>query len=187
MFPLRPVAAFASIDAVERDARAERSGQADRLVELYGSYGAVIYARCRQILGDAAAAEDVTQETFLRVHRHIRALPGPDGVLPWLYRIATNLCLNALRDGRARPLLLGQLPEPASTVGVDELLANRDLVRQLGARVSRKVQVAAWLFYVDGMRQEEIAEMLNVSRRAVAKRLALFKRKSLGFLRKEAP
>src|SRR5439155_22989338 len=93
---------------------------ADRLVELYATYGAVVYARCRQVLGEAAAAEDITQDTFLRVHRHIDALPEADAVLPWLYRIATNLCLNALRDGRVRPVPVAELPDRPG-VSLDEL------------------------------------------------------------------
>src|SRR5262245_50201221 len=40
----------------------------DRLTTLYRRYGAVIYARCTKLLGDRVAAEDATQETFMRVH-----------------------------------------------------------------------------------------------------------------------
>jgi RNA polymerase sigma-70 factor (ECF subfamily) len=159
-------------------------GGADRVVDLYGAYGAVVYARCRRILGDAAAAEDVTQETFLRLHRQGEAIPDDDGVLPWLYRIATNLSLNALRDGRTRPLLVESLPEvPAASL--DELLANRNLARRLITQVPPRLQNAAWLFYVDGMRQEEIAVVLGVSRRTVAGRLAGFLRASRKYLRRE--
>ena len=180
---LNAVPLRASIVAVEKSDRAA-SSQADRLVQLYGTYGAVVYARCRHMLREAAAAEDITQETFLRVHRHMGAIPEGDAVLPWLYRIATNLCLNALRDGRARPVLLDTPPERPGA-SPDELLSNRDLVAQLVTRVSPKVQITAWLFHIDGMRQEEIAEVLGISRRSVAKRLAQFMRTSRKFLRIE--
>lgn len=166
----------ASIGAVDK--------RADRLVELYGTYGAVVYARCRRMLRETAAAEDITQETFLRVHRHLGAMPEGDAVLPWLYRIATNLCLNALRDGRARPVLF-EVPPERPGESLDDLLTHRDLVARLVVRVPEKVQMTAWLFYVDGMRQEEIADVLGVSRRAVAKRLAQFVAMSRKFLRRE--
>jgi RNA polymerase sigma-70 factor (ECF subfamily) len=156
----------------------------DRLVALYAAYGGIVYARCRRILSEPATAEDVTQETFLRVHRHLADIPEDDAVLPWLYRIATNLCLNALRDGRALPMPVEVLPERPGE-NPDELFANRDLVARLALRVPPKVRTTAWFFYVDGMRQEEIAEVLGISRRAVAKRLAQFMRLSRKFLRRE--
>jgi RNA polymerase sigma-70 factor, ECF subfamily len=184
---LNAVPLRASISAVEKRDRARQGAEAnpaDRLVELYEAHGGVVYARCRRMLREAAAAEDITQETFLRVHRHLGSIPEGDAVLPWLYRIATNLCLNALRDGRARPVLF-EVPPERPAASLDELLANRDLVMRLITRVSSKVQVTAWLFYMDGMRQEEIAEVLGVSQRSVAKRLAQFLRASRKFARLE--
>jgi RNA polymerase sigma-70 factor (ECF subfamily) len=171
-----------SIDLV---GQATSARAADRLVQLYCQYGAIVFSRCRQMLGDAAAAEDLTQDTFLRVHRHLDDLPEDEGVLPWLYRIATNLCLNAIRDGRARPILVEQPPERPGADRLDDRLADRDLVCRLIARVSPKVGTTAWMFHVDGMGQEEIAEVLGISRRMVAKRLSQFTHRSRKFLRAE--
>jgi RNA polymerase sigma-70 factor, ECF subfamily len=161
-----------------------RTSSADRVLDLYLNYGGVVYGRCRRMLRDATAAEDITQETFLRVHRAERSIPGPEAVLPWLYRIASNLCLNAIRDGRARPQLFEEPPDRAGGC-LEEWLANRNLVARLIARVSPKVQVTAWMFYIDAMGQGEIAEVLGISRRSVAKRLAQFKSRSQQFLRAE--
>jgi hypothetical protein len=56
-------------------------------LQFYRAYGGVVFARCRVLLGNDAAAEDATQETFLRVHRHFQEqLRGPDSALAWLYR-----------------------------------------------------------------------------------------------------
>jgi RNA polymerase sigma-70 factor (ECF subfamily) len=172
------------MQAVDKSERLPATPAADRLIKLYGAYGGVVYARCRRMLRDVAAAEDITQETFLRVHRHIGRIPEDEAVLPWLYRIATNLCLNALRDGRVRPVLVEQPPDQASG-HPDDRLSSRDLVMKLITRVSAKVQMTAWLFYMDGMRQEEIAEVLGISRRSVAKRLAQFVSLSRKFVRAE--
>jgi RNA polymerase sigma-70 factor (ECF subfamily) len=184
---LNAVQLRASISAVEKRDRARKGAEAspaDRLVELYEAHGGMVYARCRRMLREAAAAEDITQETFLRAHRHLASIPEGDAVLPWLYRIATNLCLNVLRDGRARPVLF-EVPPERPAASLDDLLTNRDLVMRLVTRVSSKVQITAWLFYMDGMRQEEIAEVLGISQRAVAKRLAQFLRASRKFARLE--
>jgi RNA polymerase sigma-70 factor, ECF subfamily len=160
---------------------------ADEVVGLYEKYGPLVYARCRRLLGDAAAAEDLTQDTFLRVHRHMGAIPETAKVLPWLYRISTNLCLNAIRDGRARAIPVRELPDRAGDDDPGELLVTRDLVTRLIARASPKVRVAAWLYHVDGMKQEEIAEVLGISRRAVVKRLSQFGSRSRKFIRAVEP
>jgi len=94
------------------EARA-RPVRTDRLTYLYRTYGPAIYARCRLLLADPSAAEDATQETFLRVHRHLDRVPSAREGLYWIYRVATNYCLNHLRDQRARPEPRGDLPEPA--------------------------------------------------------------------------
>src|SRR5450759_2400729 len=55
----------------------------------------------RYILGmvrDPAEAEDLTQETFLRAHRRLYLLRHPEAVGGWLYRIATHVCLDRLRQ-----------------------------------------------------------------------------------------
>ena len=48
----------------------------ERVTEHYRAYGPVIYARCRRLLADGEAAEDATQETFMRVHRHLDKADG---------------------------------------------------------------------------------------------------------------
>lgn len=144
----------------------------DRLIQLYRMYGPVIYARCARLLGDRVTAEDATQETFMRVYRHIEKAPDAHEVLKWIYRIATNYCLNEIRDRKRRPQGDDELDVPAHARGVDELLANRDLVEQIIKRSSAQVRAAAWLHYVDGLKQSEVADVLGVSRRTVVNKLA---------------
>ena len=51
----------------------------------------------RRLAGDSALAEDLTQETFLRVHQHLLELQDPAALEGWLYRIATNVCHDRFR------------------------------------------------------------------------------------------
>lgn len=145
----------------------------DRLTELYRTYGPVIYARCARLLGDRAAAEDATQETFMRVQRHLDRAPDADQALVWIYRIATNYCLNELRNRRRRPELHDELPErPGESLAA--ILADRDLVARIVRRSPEKLRAPAWLHYVDGLAQGEVARVLGASRRTVVNRLAEF-------------
>jgi RNA polymerase sigma-70 factor (ECF subfamily) len=144
----------------------------DLLSELYRTYGPVIYARCRRLLGDGAAAEDATQETFMRVHRHLHKADSREA-LGWIYRIATNYCLTAIRKRKHRPVPHDELPElPGGDV--EHVLADRDLASRIVARAPEKLRAVAWLYYVDGLDQSEVARVLDISRRTVINRLAEF-------------
>src|SRR5688572_27068584 len=104
----------------------------DRLTGLYRAYGPLIYARCRRLLGDAAAAEDATQETFMRVHRHLDKADAQTA-LAWIYRIATNYCLNEIRNRKRRPELHDEVPEVGGD-NLEHVLADRDLAARIVER-----------------------------------------------------
>jgi RNA polymerase sigma-70 factor (ECF subfamily) len=134
------------------------------------------------LLGDEAAAEDATQETFLRVHRHLHRVADGDEALRWIYRIATNYCLNEIRNRKRRPAPVEMLPERAPALGGEERIADRDLVARLLDGMPTKLRSPAWLYHVDGFEQDEVASILGISRRTVATRLALFLEKTRKFL-----
>jgi RNA polymerase sigma-70 factor (ECF subfamily) len=143
-----------------------------RFRELYRSYGRVVYARCRRILGEGAAAEDATQETFLRVYRHLDKAPDSDEAIAWIYRIATNYCLNELRSRktRAQPIAPAEPAPPA----LETLLQNRAQAWHVIINVPEKLRAVAYLHHVDGLEQAEVARVLGISRRTVVYRLAEF-------------
>jgi len=145
----------------------------DRLTALYRHYGPFIYARCVRLLGERAAAEDATQETFMRVHRHLHKAPDAGEALAWIYRIATNYCLNEIRDRQLRPQGGPDLPEVLGE-NLQSALADRDIAARIVRRSPEKLRTPAWLHYVDGLDQGEIARVLGVSRRTVGSRIAEF-------------
>ena len=153
-------------------------------------YGPVIYARCRGLLGDGAAAEDATQETFLRVQRHLARLPPGDQALFWIYRVATNLCLNEIRDRRARPLVAADLGNEARTAEarnperMEERMIDGQLCQQIIDGAPAELRAVAWLAHVDGYEQEAIADILGISLRTVAGRLARFRQRAQKFVNK---
>ena len=155
----------------------------DRLTALYRTYGPIIYARCASLLADAAAAEDATQETFMRVHRHLDKAPAE--ALGWIYRIATNYCLNELRDRKQRPQPTDELPELAID-NLGRVLGDRDLVARIVRRSPPKLRVVAWLHHVDGLDQAEVAQTLGISRRSVVNHLNEFATNARKYIERNA-
>jgi RNA polymerase sigma-70 factor (TIGR02960 family) len=92
-----------------------RAGDEEAFRELTGPYRRELQAHCYRILGSVQDAEDLVQETLLAAWRGLDAFEGRASVRSWLYRIATNRCLNALRARSRRPRevpAMGDMPKP---------------------------------------------------------------------------
>jgi RNA polymerase sigma-70 factor (ECF subfamily) len=154
--------------------------ESERFDEFYRRFGPSIYARCQQMLRDPAAAEDASHEVFLRIHRALDRIAGPREARAWLYRAATNHCLNELRNGRLRPRLVESLPERAGAP-VEGQLTDRDLVVRIVRQLPELAEVA-WLYHVDGFEQAQIAAICGVSRRTIIARIARFTEQARAFI-----
>src|SRR3954468_22740119 len=103
----------------------------DELIGTYRGFGAVVFRRCRQLLGNEQDSRDASQEIFERCLRRCAELrPGPE-LLSWLYRVSTNLCLDRLRRQRDVPHtpLDDELPGLEGRDGESRML-DRDSVRR---------------------------------------------------------
>src|SRR2546423_3978332 len=92
-----------------------RAGDQDAFAELVEPYLRELQVHCYRILGSLQDAEDLLQETLLAAWRGLDRFAERASLRVWLYRIATNRCLNALRDRGRRPkesLPMVEPPEP---------------------------------------------------------------------------
>jgi RNA polymerase sigma-70 factor (TIGR02960 family) len=90
------------LTATNRLARAQR-GDEDAFAQLTAPYRRELQLHCYRILGSVQDAEDLLQETLLAAWRGLERFEGRSSLRGWLYTIATNRCLNALRDDARRP------------------------------------------------------------------------------------
>lgn len=147
---------------------------------LYAKVGPSIYARCRRLLRNNAAAEDATQEIFLKVLNSVDAVPSDDAVMPWIYRVTTNHCLNMIRDDRRRAEPVESLPELHDDEFEDSVVT-KDFAQRLLERAPEELKAPAMLYHLKGMEQSRVASWLGISRRTVLYRLAQFSEEAQAF------
>src|SRR5579862_6985560 len=120
---------------------------------------------CYRMLGSAFEAEDAVQETMLRAWRSLDRFEGRSALKSWLYRIATNVCYDALagRERRARPMDLGPAVEPL----FENLAEQRDTLRLAFVAALQhlppKQRAALILCEVLKWQASEAAELLETS------------------------
>ena len=85
--------------------------------ELTDPYRRELQLHCYRILGSVQDAEDMLQETLLAAWRGLERFEERASMRAWLYRIATNRCLNALRDRKRRPQEVPSMAEAPLTLG----------------------------------------------------------------------
>jgi RNA polymerase sigma-70 factor (TIGR02960 family) len=96
----------------ERTLPQARAGDEEAFRELIAPYRGELQLHCYRILGSVQDAEDLLQETLLAAWRGLERFDGRSSLRAWLYRIATNRCLNALRDRRRRPRRVEPIADP---------------------------------------------------------------------------
>src|SRR3982074_2329551 len=97
--------------SMQNSPSAVESNRLDRTLE---QHRAELTGYCYRMLGSPFEAEDAVQDTFLRAWRGIDRFEGRSALRSWLYRIATNVCLDMLggRPRRARPVDMGPASAP---------------------------------------------------------------------------
>ena len=142
--------------------RAERRDEAIAL--LLPAFRRKVFGLAYSFLRDREAAEDVTQEVFIKVWR---ALPGFDGrasMSTWMYTIARNASLSALRARRPQSSLsdpeVMEAAEAINPVPPADIIADRAAIRQLVDQLPTKQRQVVMLFYMEGQSHEEVAAML---------------------------
>ena len=141
----------------------------------------------RMTNGDREEAEDITQEAFIKAYRSLDSFRGQASFSTWLYKIATNLCIDRARTRKRRPQQAYSLDEPydkeddkggreiadsrfepSKGVERDEM---RTIVRQTVAEMPEKQRQVLIMCDLQGMAYENIAEVLGIPLGTVKSRI----------------
>jgi RNA polymerase sigma-70 factor, ECF subfamily len=154
-----------------------RGGEAGAFEELVLAYQHRLFGLALRMLGNAAEAEEIAQEAFLRAHRSLGDFRGDAKLSTWLYAIASRLCLNRLagserRLGRQGEETLLRLPHAGS--GPDAAAERSELEAALGraiAELPEDRRIVVLLRDVEGLSYDEIAQALGLELGTVRSRL----------------
>jgi RNA polymerase sigma-70 factor (ECF subfamily) len=138
------------------------------MAELYDRYGRLVYALILRVVRDGGIAEDLVQETFLRVWNRVQGFDAERGGLgPWLLAVARNRAIDYLRSAAGRMRNSVELPEtehPALFCDMEKELLNSDRVRRVRValeKLSQNHRAVIELAYFEGLSQAEMAEKMG--------------------------
>jgi RNA polymerase sigma-70 factor (ECF subfamily) len=137
--------------------------------DLYRAHSGALYAHCTSMLGSAAQARDAVHDTFERVMRaRARELFDESRVVAYLYRTATNVCLDMLRHQTVWRRLAPEFCARAERAErSDPSHLERDYARQLLSRIGPLTATVGLMHLIEGMNQQEIASEVGLSRRSI--------------------
>ena len=150
-------------------ARRLKNRDPQAMAELYDRYGRVTFALIFRVVRNQAVAEDLVQETFLRVWNRVHGFDHEKGALgPWVLAVARNRAIDYLRsvDGRMaqNAFDLEKLEQPALFCDMENNILNMDRIRALrGAfqKLSANQRLVLELAYYEGLSQTEMSDRLK--------------------------
>ena len=137
---------------------------------IYKEYGAMVFGRCRQILKDEDRAYDALQDVFARLLTFRGDVEFPS---TFLYRTATNVCLNILRkEKNERSDLIDQeVYEIASQEDIEKNYFLKEKIVQLFSGEKKSTRTISFMRHIDKMSLAEIADEMGMSVSGIKKRL----------------
>lgn len=162
--------------------RAAKAGDQAAFARIVGEYQRAVFAIAYRMTYDGAAAEDLTQEVFLRVWRKLDTFRLGEPLKPWLLRVATRVCINALKKRRPAPMpTVGDeddqgepLEVPSALPDASEAAAKAEVATHLERAIAElpdDYRLVVTLRHVEELSYEEIAAALDLPLGTVKVRL----------------
>ncbi|HEV3244830.1 MAG TPA: RNA polymerase sigma factor [Candidatus Paceibacterota bacterium] len=163
----------------EMIAASVQSGETEAFSQLVERYENKLMRYARKFLRDPDDAKDIVQEVFIKAYENIQSFDASRRFSPWIYRIAHNEFVNAIKK-RARGPVLGldfDVVFPHLTAGetADEAALERDtkaILEECLDELDAKYREPLILYYFEGLSYKDIADVLRIPMSTVGVRLA---------------
>jgi RNA polymerase sigma-70 factor, ECF subfamily len=146
-----------------------RAGDLGAFEDLYRQHSRKLFSLACRMVGSPTEAEDLLQEIFLTAHRKLDGFRGESALSTWLYRLATNQCLDYLRSRAARTDQVTETLDdelgwyqPGQRGLAEQTVSKIDLERAL-TRLPPGCRAAFVLHDIEGLEHREVAEVLGVA------------------------
>lgn len=145
---------------------------------LYKQYAGLVYNRCLYLAGNHETAKDLVHDVFVQVLTKLKNFKGQSDIYTWIYRITTNICLNYLKRN-------AKLADREIFIDIDlsdhfkfeEQIENALSLQAMLSSLDKKCQQIVLLAFLEGLTQDEIAGVLDISRKTVYRKLKLIRKK----------
>jgi RNA polymerase sigma-70 factor (ECF subfamily) len=159
-----------------------KSGDTSAFEEIVLTYQDKIYSLCRYMLGNAHDAEDAAQDAFLKAYQALPKFQPEASLYTWLYRIATNTCIDHKRkpifeslfgdSGEGEKLIHDRASDAPSPEKLYQSKQIDEALRESLGKLSPKLRAIIILKEIEELSYEEIADALEISMGTVKSRIA---------------
>ncbi len=157
-----------------------RQGEQAAFAALVREHQAMVFSVARNFLRDRHIAEEVAQDVFLHLYRHLAVIESPEHLKHWLRKVAGHRCIDYARRNKMQTVEWEEVSEPAAPAKHADLLLNQTLRRYV-ATLPETPRLIVTLRYQEDMEPTEIAEALEMPLNTVKSHL----RRSLAILREK--
>ncbi len=142
-----------------------QAGQVEAFERLYRENVGRVHAVCLRMTRDAAQAEDLTQEAFIRAWRKLKSFRGDSAFSTWMHRLTVNLVLTHLRSESRRASRVTVTDDLASVdkTGVQPATRERVDLEAAIAQLPDGARQVFVLYEIEGYRHNEIADMMGIA------------------------
>lgn len=149
--------------------------------DVYDNYADMVYNLCLNYLQNSTDAEDVCQNVFIKVHKNLSNFAGKSSIKTWIYRVTINQCHDYIKSRKRKKrfghvVSLFQENKADSSLPLPDfkhpgvLLEDKEALEAIFRKINvlpQKQKTALLLKSIDGLSQKEIADVMEISTKAV--------------------
>ena len=157
------------------------AGDVDAYADIMLRYETKLHRYVTYIIHDSTTAHDVVQETFIKTYQNLQGFNPRYKFSSWIYRIAHNEAMNAIKKNKhVTDDDINEMPEIGYDPRIDEVIDEdllKDNVHKCLARLDPKYREVVQLVYLEGMKYDDVSDVLHIPTSTVGVRLSRAKDK----------